>query len=552
MNLLKNVTALTAIVSGIDPSCNSLSDGSASATASGGIMPYSYSWDNGQTLATATGLLAGTYTVTVTDAGGTTVTNSITITDPAAISVDAGTDQTVCSGTAVTLTASGASTYSWDNNVTDGTAFTPSATTTYSVTGSDANGCTATDAVNVTVNALPTVDAGTDQTVCAGTAVTLTASGSSSGSTNTQTFTSANSNYSIDGEANVTGMTFNNDGTKMFLVGTQGNDITEYALSTAYDVSTAIRSGEFAPSLGGLTGIAFNNSGTKVFLLSESTDKVHEYNLTTAFVVTSGVSFAQEKSVVSGDNCPTDLQFNNDGSKMYILGCRGDRVDEYDLSTPYDISTAGSSPNRTQNTNVSDSNPRAVVFSADGSKMFTIGLQNKSVREFSLSTPFNVTTSSSNGTHDLTSVDGQIRGMAFNGNGTKIYFAGQSNDKVYEYDLVVAYDLFNVNSVTYAWDSGVTDGIAFTPTTTATYTVTGTDANGCTATVDVTVNALPTVDAGTDQTVCSGTAVTLTASGASTYSWDNNVTDGTAFTPSATTTYSVTGTDVTNVQLLIK
>ena len=49
-------------------------------------------------------------------------------------------------------------------------------------------------------------------------------------------------------------MTFNNDGTKMFLVGTQGNDITEYALSTAYDVSTAIRSGEFAPSLGGLTG----------------------------------------------------------------------------------------------------------------------------------------------------------------------------------------------------------------------------------------------------------------------------------------------------------
>ena len=60
-----------------------------------------------------------------------------------------------------------------------------------------------------------------------GTAVTLTASVSSSGSTNTQTFTSANSNYSIDGEANVTGMTFNNDGTKMFLVGTQGNDITD-------------------------------------------------------------------------------------------------------------------------------------------------------------------------------------------------------------------------------------------------------------------------------------------------------------------------------------
>ena len=358
-----------------------------------------------------------------------------------------------------------------------------------------------------------TVDAGADQTICSGSSITLTAGVSSSSSTNTQTFTSANSNYSIDGETNVTGMTFNNDGTKMFLVGTQGNDVTEYSLSTAYDVSTAIRSGEFDPLLGGLTGIAFNNNGTKIFLLSESTDKVHEYNLTTAFLITSGVSFSQEKSVVSGDNCPTDLQFNNDGSKMYILGCRGDRVDEYDLSTPYDISTAGSSPSRTQNTNVSDSNPRAVVFSADGSKMFTIGLQNKSIREFSLSTPFNVTTSSSNGTHDLTSVDGQIRGMAFNANGTKIYFAGQSNDKIYEYDLIVPYDLFGTNSFTYSWDNNVSNGVAFSPTSSATYTVTVTDVNGCTKTdaVDVTVNALPTVDAGADQGICLGGNISLSA-----------------------------------------
>ena len=73
--------------------------------------------------------------------------------------------------------------------------------------------------------------------------------------------------------------------------------------------------------------------------------------------------------------------------------------------------------------------------------------------------------------------------------------------------------------MTYAWDSGVTDGIAFTPTTTATYTVTATDANGCTDTdqVDVTVNALPTIDAGVDIAICEGGSVTLTASGASTY-----------------------------------
>ena len=67
--------------------------------------------------------------------------------------VDAGTDQVVCAGTAVTLNASGASTYAWDNNVTNGTPFTPTSTTTYTVTATDANGCTNTDAVDVTLNA---------------------------------------------------------------------------------------------------------------------------------------------------------------------------------------------------------------------------------------------------------------------------------------------------------------------------------------------------------------------------------------------------------------
>ena len=52
--------------------------------------------------------------------------------------------------------------------LTDGSAFAANTTTTYTVTGTDASGCTATDAVDVTVNALPTVDAGADVAVCDG------------------------------------------------------------------------------------------------------------------------------------------------------------------------------------------------------------------------------------------------------------------------------------------------------------------------------------------------------------------------------------------------
>ncbi|MEO9532206.1 MAG: LamG-like jellyroll fold domain-containing protein [Crocinitomicaceae bacterium] len=107
--------------------------------------------------------------------------------------------------------------------------------------------------------------------------------------------------------------------------------------------------------------------------------------------------------------------------------------------------------------------------------------------------------------------------------------------------------LNGAGAVTYAWDNAVTDGVAFTaPNGTTTYTVTGTDANGCQNTdmVDVTINALPTVDAGTNVEQCDGAGdVTLSGTGnADTYTWDNGITDGVAFTPSVgTTTYMVTG-----------
>lgn len=91
--------------------------------------------------------------------------------------VGAGADQSVCMGTSVTLSGSGAQTYAWNNSVTDGAAFEPAATMDYIVTGTDASGCENSDTVTVVVNALPAVDAGTDIDVCEGAFATLTGSG---------------------------------------------------------------------------------------------------------------------------------------------------------------------------------------------------------------------------------------------------------------------------------------------------------------------------------------------------------------------------------------
>ena len=106
--------------------------------------------------------------------------------------------------------------------------------------------------------------------------------------------------------------------------------------------------------------------------------------------------------------------------------------------------------------------------------------------------------------------------------------------------------ILNASGATsYSWDNGVSNGVGFTPTSTATYSVIGIGNNGCTATdsLDITVNTLPTIVAGPDQAVCEGSSVILNASGATTYSWDNSVANGTTFIPNSTTTYTVTGTD---------
>jgi len=175
-----NAPAIDNVVP-INPSCGA-TDGSIVITASGGVGTLNYSIDNGVTFQTSnsfTNLTSGSYIIVVKDANGCSSTQTQTLTGGATPPiVSAGTDQSVCSGTSVTLNGSGAVTYTWDNGVPNGVPFTQSVgATTYTVTGTDGSGCTATDQVVVTVIASPVVDAGIDQSVCSGTSVTLNGSG---------------------------------------------------------------------------------------------------------------------------------------------------------------------------------------------------------------------------------------------------------------------------------------------------------------------------------------------------------------------------------------
>ncbi len=92
------------------------------------------------------------------------------------------TDIEICLGDTVTLTGSGATTYTWDNGVTDGVAFPPASTQTYTVTGTDGNGCINTNSITITVNPLPIVSAANNSSVCLGDNITLTADFTAGGS----------------------------------------------------------------------------------------------------------------------------------------------------------------------------------------------------------------------------------------------------------------------------------------------------------------------------------------------------------------------------------
>ena len=107
-------------------------------------------------------------------------------------------------------------------------------------------------------------------------------------------------------ENNPTGLTFNNDGTKMFVSGNAGNDVGEYSLTTAFDVSTAtfVDRFEVVNEDNNPSGVAFNNDGTKMFVTGFTGDNVYEYTLSTGFDLTSTVSFVDSFDVSTHEDSP--------------------------------------------------------------------------------------------------------------------------------------------------------------------------------------------------------------------------------------------------------
>ncbi len=155
-----NVITLMATIAKQDVLCFGQNTGSATVTVAGGTMPYTFAWSNGANTATANNLLAGIYSVTVTDANGCTITTSTTITQPPNLVVTINATNLVCQGInagTATANATGGTapyTYLWNTGATTQTISNLGAGT-YTVTVTDANGCTKT--ASTTINLAPAI-----------------------------------------------------------------------------------------------------------------------------------------------------------------------------------------------------------------------------------------------------------------------------------------------------------------------------------------------------------------------------------------------------------
>jgi DNA-binding beta-propeller fold protein YncE len=149
-----------------------------------------------------------------------------------------------------------------------------------------------------------------------------------------------------------------------------------YTLSTAWDVSTAawvtptteyfsVAAQETTPQ-----GLFFKPDGTKMYVIGSAGDDVNEYDLSTAWDITTA-SYLQNFSVAAQETNPTGIFFKPDGTKMYVIGTAGDDVNEYDLSTAWDVSTSS----YLQNFSVAaqETTPQGIFFKPDGTKMYVIG-----------------------------------------------------------------------------------------------------------------------------------------------------------------------------------
>jgi len=196
---------------------------------------------------------------------------------------------------------------------------------------------------------------------------------------------SGSSFTTVSQDNQVYGMFFKPDGTKMYIVGAQYSSVREYNLSTPWSILTAALSATFSVSgqLRYAGDMFFKPDGTKMYIPNLSTGVIFEYNLSAPWSISTASYSGTSLSVVS-QGTPTSLSFSPDGTRMHTVVDATDNVFQYNLTTPWLISSATYNsvnfPISSQATTFG-----SIRFKTEGDKMYILSRINNDARIYEYS-----------------------------------------------------------------------------------------------------------------------------------------------------------------------
>ena len=236
------------------------------------------------------------------------------------------------------------------------------------------------------------------------------------------------------------GVAFSTDGSKMFIV-VDGRPFTsnpnatfQYALSTPWDVTTAVYEKSGPVGDNEPTGITFKPDGTRMYVSGNSNNVVSQYTLATPWDIGTA-TLGPQKGVFSPSSGPHDVTFSTDGTKMYVADNVDERIYQFDLATAWSVNTATYTAGSNVSVIAQETDVRGIAFNDDGTKMFIVGIAGDTVFQYDLSTPWVVATAVYSGISFFVGANGFPEGLTFSTDGTKMYVAGSSGHDVFQYTV---------------------------------------------------------------------------------------------------------------------
>jgi len=200
------------------------------------------------------------------------------------------------------------------------------------------------------------------------------------------------------------GFCFSQGGRYLFTTGDATDSIYRYTMDNPYDLTTAVLSDSVDVSLWAAKpfDVHVSGDGLRYWVLDADLGRVVECSMDAPFQL-AGSTDEYFEDVIQ-DAVPQGFAFKPDGTAVYVVGTGNDNIEQYPLSTPWDITTMSGISRVDVSTGIS--NPTSITFNQDGTVMLMVGLGSSLVRQWNLATPWDVSTGTVGPTYDVAAVDG--------------------------------------------------------------------------------------------------------------------------------------------------